>query len=305
MIMTMETFMDIPTLKDFCNHPDYENSLHRIEELNARERLNLNLNLFPFFEQLGTSENEESYRKIQGFINSTLAIKDENVLLPVELYVWRMSDALPDDSLRDGSLFWFELINDFFQGKGPEEMADNLAKVKDYRDKAYKYITNFGEAVRAHAAGFANPSGLRQTFAGNSDLVNDFRRFIFDKLQLRFKLKGVMNNYPDFQYMVQRLISLFYLADVQICYNLNLLEGAAPDDREYIDLEQIVYLNGCDYFITNNKKYLRLINECSFADLKGRAISLDTFMEWLKSENFNPEKKALVFVSRLDFEIEE
>jgi len=303
--MIIETVMDISTLEEFCDHPDYESNLQRLEELNARDSLNLNVNLFPLFQKISSGEGMESFTKLQKFINSTLSIKDDNLLLPVELYVWRMSDALPDDSLRDGTAFWFDLLNDFYRGKGIDDMSGGLKKVADYWDHSLRYISNFADAVKEHTAGFKNPESARQTFQSNTDVLNDFRRFIFDKLQLRFKLKGIMNNYPDFQYMVQRLISLFYLSDVQICHNLNILEGQESTLDDYVNLEQLVYLNGCDYFVTNDRKIIDLVNNCPFADLKGRIISLDDFIDWLKSEKFQVEKKALVYVSRLGFEIQE
>ena len=130
-------------------------------------------------------------------------------------------------------------------------------------------------------------------FKNNTNDRKHFLSVIYSNLLKRFGIKSDKDN---------KLISLIYLANLYIYYDSILAENNLPRKSDFVDLEQAVYLDCCDYILTNDGNYRSLINDCPFIDLYGRAICLDEFIEKIESREFAMLKRAPYNIKNIKYE---
>ncbi len=83
--------------------------------------------------------------------------------------------------------------------------------------------------------------------------------------------------------------SIRYKIDVWMSYLWKIYhEGKEPDVGDYFDLEQVIYLDAMDYYISNDGSFLSLLKRSGNLELQNRCISLDEFCQMLSSENIPP-----------------
>lgn len=92
-----------------------------------------------------------------------------------------------------------------------------------------------------------------------------------------------------FHSMYHNFHSFRYWVNYRITYENKLFEGWNPKRSDYLDWQQVVYLNIMDYIVTEDKGFRAILNECAHEEKSKVAMSYDEFMRQLSEL---PSKRA-------------
>jgi hypothetical protein len=111
--------------------------------------------------------------------------------------------------------------------------------------------------------------------------------------------KGFCRHYPvaseTYQLTLDQALGCFPIfrawVDIQMVYHNQMIFGNRnPEPQDYLDIEQTVYVNVFDYFVTEEKRIHRMVEQTQNIELQGRFIRFDNFLFYL--EHGLPAKRA-------------
>lgn len=87
----------------------------------------------------------------------------------------------------------------------------------------------------------------------------------------------------DREEIVRRLPSLVQFCEVyRTLQRKRVIEGHNPQPGDFFDVERVIYLDLCDYIVSDDRRFRNLLNDAGTSDLCGRAIELEEFLEHLE-----------------------
>ena len=302
---TIEILLDNNAIKDIANLSEYENILGRLDELSKSAQLRTHFNLHSFIEQIEGPRVEEHFKKAQARVQKAAEICNKSLLLPEEPYLKECLGSIGSKEVIEEINHWKGILNDFCNCTNFEEFEGRLGPLRNFtlNDKRewYDYGLSIKKKVSSYVESIKSDDTKIIPFYDTNKL-RIFRQTIFNNLIQRHNLKWVQKLYPKQEEFVKKAISLCYQSDIYIYYfYLRDFEGHKSKQSDYVDLAQVIYLDKCDYIVTNDKNYRNLINKCPFCDLKGRAISLDELLEQLKKLDFRMPKRAIYNMCTISF----
>jgi hypothetical protein len=108
----------------------------------------------------------------------------------------------------------------------------------------------------------------------------------------------------DPKVLFQRLPSVEYFFDVYLHFvRRGVHNKRKVKSGDYVDMDQVFYLNVADYLVTRDKALRSLVNECGNDALKSRAISPEEFIDLLHKPIIvprAPEAFAVLCVPKAD-----
>ncbi len=132
----------------------------------------------------------------------------------------------------------------------------------------------------------------------NSDIEMSFREKFAKILLHDLNLDLAANSYGIIG-TLDRLPSVNYYVDCHFGLLKKYHQGMLPKGSDAIDMDYIFYLDLFDYIITNDGSFRNTLNTCGNVDLKGRAISLQDFLD----SHTKLTKRAILRDSAQDLEI--
>jgi hypothetical protein len=292
----IEVLIDNNALVDLCSEKEYPNYLTSINELRATGILSLNFSIYPFLEQIEGIIDDRTFDKVKSLIIQAGRVSGGRLLLPTEYHLRKAIDILPEQELKSEAKYWSNILSMFGSFKNYDEFKSNLGALQVYLNKSKNWIYGGAQNVQDFTMKFIKSQkgrGQLAHFFANEQQLIEFRQFIFNILLKRFNLTTVRDIYPNIHQFDERVISVTYLANIYICYYERIYRGRAVKKSDHIDLEQIIYMDACDYLLTNDKYYRDLINACEYSDLTGRAISLKEFIGIIIKRPISFEKRAV------------
>ncbi|MDH4156328.1 MAG: hypothetical protein OEW00_03515 [candidate division Zixibacteria bacterium] len=157
-------------------------------------------------------------------------------------------------------------------GSAQSFISDELKALSDLavkgREVVFKNLSNTGT------------DGAKE-FLSSTNSESFFRIFlpqIIERFKLESELSGLSAD------TVQRKVpSLRQFSDVFRTLQLKRLTGNKKIDlNDYFDVQKVVYLDKCDYLITDDRRLRVLFKEANCSDLWGRAIPMQKAKEHIK-----------------------
>lgn len=187
------------------------------------------------------------------------------------------------------------------------DLCFKIANSKQYEDIKYE-VENLKSYVKKFEDSWLESTVTTKDFAlslGESKL-QQFRRPEVADLRLLHLWKAFCTRFPvvaetkslSVDQALGKLPSFREWVDVHVIYQDQMIfEGRNPKKQDYLDLEQVVYLNIIDYFVTEEKWLRRLIKQTNNIGLKDRFITLNEFRTFLAGPL--PPKRAMEPIDRI------
>lgn len=240
-------------------------------------------NLFELVQGINSEDDFQTQHKA---ISAMVSLSDNKVLEDAKMHVQKavcrnlghkepLSDYFYYDTARDfcnaasldairGNLIeWQEYLNDFYTKRGvphTEELKLELSKIHKG-----EYVTPGGEVITG------------DTFLGAAT-----EGTLWPAIKKRFNIESLVEGVPSSE-IIPKVLPIGYYYSVYIGYYRKLGEdGRNPVSSDFVDIEQIVYLDTMDFFIYEDKKFEEVLNRSLLPELKLKCLSLESFIEVLQ-----------------------
>jgi len=252
--------------------------------------------LINFYEYLKGINNDSILRKRQNYMKAIKKITvGGSIFLNPTSHVQYFTNQITTDQAKNEADFFIKMINLFLSLKNYRDYEDSFKELlKDVNSRIEEIIAGY-KSMRDILVGTKrgySKDGLKDVFKNRfskSPLKEDYE-ILAPNIISRFKLKLDLKN-KDISIELSKYPSINYFIDVYWKYIGQLIfNEREPAWGDYFDLEQMVYLNIADYFVTNENRVRLWINENHNPELRGRALSPEKFINIL--DNSIIEKKA-------------
>ena len=287
-----EICFDNNALQGICHHPNYEDHLQRIKELRARSKVQCHFNFINFAEQL-VGVNEKYFSDVQRIFRRGYSISGGNILLRPVVHLRGMLHApayfnrLNMKQVRREGEWCIEIYRSLCQAAC---LADVIGVLEPLKNLFNEDRTEARKRSQKIKKGMENQSTLYPDERTRIDsMVQAFSNEI-----VRHQ---ILNSQKDRSRMIAKslliaLPSVRYYVEIYMEYYDRMFAGKSPKLGDYYDLEQIFYLDRCDYFITEDRALSSLINGSRNDELRGRAITLTDFLNACVHDEFPLPKRA-------------
>ena len=275
-----------------ADHPDFDSI---IEKLNSRRPLFIpHFTFVNFFEYLKMVHDKESLCRAQGYVRKVKSITLGGSILPdVKLHVRAAAGIASEEQLTDDMKQFLSGMNMFLRIKGIDEFSEVVAPAlsKDM-DRVSRIVAGYR---RSDEISRKVLKSLRQ-----SRKVDSFKKGLSlgaDSVSVRSFLKGAVKRFGlvdgaggfSSAKLLETVPSIRYYSSVFLHYSRqSALVKRDAKDSDYIDMEQVGYLNVADYIVTGDRFLQDLINHCGEEDLVGRAISPLKFLDMIDDNSIGP-----------------
>lgn len=292
----IEILFDNNAFQLFHKRDDYEHYVRKLTKLYNEKKLRIHFNLHNFIEQIEGTDSESAFKWAQKTVNQAGRISNKNFLIPPDLYLQKAIGVASTNEIMEDGEFWMKTFSEFVKLKSLGDFEDFLRQLKDYTIKSKQNIYEGNKDIKKQIELFKRENKIKNFknyIVKNAGNLGFLQKMFFDVFIEKYKLALGRKLCPSDNAFVKKLVSLCYLSDVYICYNLELSDGRNPKLGDFVDFEQVIYLDCCDYIVTNNTSdYFIWFDNYAFANLANRALTLDMFLELIYSDNFLNTKKA-------------
>lgn len=170
------------------------------------------------------------------------------------------------------------------------QIEPNIAPI---RNLLMKWQKEWADSVNFIKSSFRNTFGFEQK---DEVLMSKAKKFVADEWIAR-RAKRAWNSFCQHYSLPQELehlplnraITKFhsfrYWVDYRITYENKLFfDNKKPSPSDYLDWEQIVYLNIMDYLVTDDRELITILNECKNSELNKVSIRFSEFLDCLKGK---------------------
>jgi hypothetical protein len=252
------------------------------------------LTFINFFEYLKLVKDDASLKRAQDYVRKLKAITLGGSILPLaELHVQYTAGLIGRERLETDVRTLLKNMNTFLK-------MQSFADFKDlFEPSLEKDIARISEIVAGYE-GMKEPTLEVLREFREQKKVDDFKRWLSLKAQREYletfterAIRRFGLSFSQFSNNIdvvfRSLPSVRYYVAVYLHYVKQLTLGKRkPKPSDYIDLEQVVYLNVADYLVTRDGFLRDLINNSGEPDLKGRAISPREFIAMLGDTHVEP-----------------
>lgn len=279
---------DTNALSYIADHPEYDEVILKLTS--RRQRLIPHLTFINFFEYLKLVKDDQSLKQAQKYVKKLKRITLGGHIFPVaKLHVQAAVGVVGQDRLLSDVRELLTAMNVFLK-------LDTFAAFMGV------FLPNLGadkNRIREIVEGYQDSNDLvlgvlRQARAQKA--VDSFKRWLSLNAQdeyVRAFVSGAVKRFGitldqfgnDVKCLLEASPSIRYFASVYLHYvRQQTLNDRLPRPSDYLDLEQVVYLNVADYFVTRDGFLRDLVNGCGEEDLEGRAITPEEFVRMLQTE---------------------
>ena len=240
-------------------------------------------NLFELVQGINTEDN---FRTQQKAISEMASLSDNKVLEDPKMHVQKavcrylgLKEPISDyyyhdiarnirnapslDAIRINLIQWQEYLNYFYTKRWvPQTEKLKLELLKIHRGE---YVTPGGEVITV------------DKFVG---AVTE--ETLWPAITERFEIVSLVVGVPHSEIIPKVLPILFYYS-VCIGYYRKLAEGGRkPVSSDFVDIEQVVYLDTIDFFVYEDAKFKEVLNRSLFPELNRKCLNLEDFIEVLE-----------------------
>lgn len=222
-------------------------------------RLVLHISPLTYREQI-KGVNKDCFQKVQSLFKTAYELTQRGHILPEpQLHVGFIAGITPLAEMKEDVGLNIRLLRELVIAPNYQDWVVRFEELKSYVQKVYAGIHT----------GTTRPSG---------EIPRDA---VYTGLLRRYKLESMAAT-PAGREKMEKLTSLRYLITVHHYYYETILATRAPMSGDWIDLEQVIYLNIADYILSRDRKYCDLLNNCGNDALRGRMMKPDVFLRGLK-----------------------
>ncbi|MCP4705898.1 MAG: hypothetical protein GY865_14965, partial [candidate division Zixibacteria bacterium] len=255
----IEIILDNNALQYICEPERYDRILKRLNKLYNDGILSMHFNNIVFLEQI-IGLNRKYFKEAQQFIRDASKVFHKSLLLHPQKYVEDcILNLSNEDKLKEDRIVR-TLIQEFCNYKSYDEASNNIGKYRDFHSRIKDKIFSGDMKIFKY---------MQAKKKDNTDLVfnkNTKDLFVFGDMIWRVLLKSYnleqKTRYIPGKVLEKRLVSLCYLRDLLVYHQKIMFEGTKPSPGDEADYKQVVYLNTCDYIITNDRKFREKLNNC-------------------------------------------
>lgn len=232
---------------------------------------------------------EIHYEKCRDEIKLASVITDKHLLENPWDHVRRSAYAFAQKPFKEPDLSFLNLCREIvvFSYRQIEQ------RIAPIRDLLMKWQKDWADSLNGIKSSFRNDFGFLQR---EKVLTSKAKRFVEDEWITRrtkrawksfcqhYSLPRELENWP-----LDRALTVFhsfrYWVDYRLTYEKKLLfDNKKPSPSDYLDWEQIVYLNIMDYLVTNDRGLITILNECKNRELNKVSMRFKEFLDCLKGK---------------------
>jgi len=296
-VKKIEVLVDNNALEKLSAHHDYDQIQLCLNELYGQGKLRIFFSFRTFQEQLAGINSEYILKeKAQRWVKQAAIICKKFLLVPDTIHVRRSARSISENEYVTCWTNGQNMLRDFCEcpnliayNKAFRVLANDFISAKDEWYKTSQKIFAYGK----HKTKYNRQNGVNMVFASSEEDLQEFRNMIFNNLITRFDLNTNASLYRKPLDFVKAVPSLSILTDILTFYYERVyLEKQKIKQGDYVDIFQSVFLDACDYILTEDKNYRDLINKCPYSNYSGRAMSLEEFIEAVFNATFPLIKRA-------------
>lgn len=219
--------------------------------------------------------HEKNFNGLQQMLCEGLELAgEENVLPDPHDYLRFRFLRTPRREQRSDTSRLIAQIHSFLGMKSHSEFVCAFGEV-------VRYVSNEIEKIRASVdqstARMNGHDELKRVL--DPEKIREFSLVFFSSLLQHFRLEdAVVITSP--KNILQTHPSLYYFASLyQILMRKRVFNGAKVRIGDFFDLERVIYLDTCDYLVTDDKALIDLFNNCRTPYMNGRAIRLNKLLD--------------------------
>ncbi len=275
---------DNDALQDLVENPDYQQLLKEIRR--ARERREIEL----YFSQTNMLElvkgvTQGNFRLLQNLLRQAIVLCGRNNLLlsPSHHLKYGLGYLSPRELAQLRANRYYDVLqmfkaNDF--GSFMTSFGKMREKLSSDQDVIWRQASDGVEKIRKmnNKAGQGKPENWLLSESGSSLWI----QLSYEALLQLFGLEDAVSGLSREQ-VQERLPSLVQYAEAFRSLNhRRVVKRFRVEKGDYFDIQKVVYLDLCDYIISNDGRFVDVLNEAGTADLVGRAIKLEDFIRHLE-----------------------
>jgi len=279
----IEVFFDNSALKMLFSRADFDSFAGKVKSLGRRQKLRVWFSFVNFQERL-LGANQHNFGKVQTFLKRAYKLTGGAILLAPEPHLKMLTTGLPwlnvltEDQVAREVSFWTELFRALIKCTTFDEFRKIAEPIKNY-------IVNFKADIQQGAEGLkqemsnsrmgAISRNGKLVFAKNPQELLRFRQQLF---LMKLNSWHVIKEGTDLDLKQLTLLfpSVLYSVDVNLHYYSRMFSGSiTPKSSDHFDFEQVIYLDRCDYMVTEDRHLIGLTENCGNPELSGRAILFD------------------------------
>jgi len=265
---------------------------NRIIKLSNTGKISFRFSPIAFYEQLAGVNSKESLANAQNTVKNaySLTAAGHFLLDPVFHLKRNLSLVSKNDVINKGKM-WVETFRIFIKCTNVNDFHENFGEMQsilsNQLDIIFKKSSELAQEGR-NSIDFESRRSFK-LFLKDRHFRNYLRKSIFESTIDHFNLSSARNYYKLSK--VLRLIpSILYFVDTRLYLNWKYAAGRNPRSSDYFDLEQLIYLDICDYILTMDGGLIDILDNCGNNGLRNRALRLDFFKS--DSNIANLQKRA-------------
>lgn len=271
---------DNDAIEHLVNRDTFEQHRQNIARVSDRQEVVVHFSRTNLLELI-KGATERNFRRLQTLLRQAYALggRHNMLLSPSHHLRWGLGRA-DQETLNQ----WYnDLYNDVFQmfkAANFQEFQALYSKAIASLNRGNVAILEKAMEVKQSAQGM--PDSEKKEFA--DDFLSEkgsslFFDLVYPSILEQFNLQDEVSGL-DREEVVRRLPSLIQFCDVyRSLMRKRIIDGRIPKKGDYFDIQKVVYLDWCDYIVSDDRKFRVLLNEAGTSDLVGRAIPLSKFLE--------------------------
>ena len=297
--------IDTNIFKDLLEHPNIESILELINDPN--NSVVPHLSIVNFWENLNGIIDDVSLRNAQACIKRAKYITKGGSILPTpRAHIQQQTGQIKTDDLFREAKGILDHINTFIGlvdyenykivfHKHLSEMYNTINKIVDGYEKTRKSALclklDYRDRDKVMGDGSRKFSKYFKNYLDRQPDYEIYESFI-PKMIKRYGLK-LQYSGNDQENFLRHFPSIKNIIDIFWAYFRKLtFEGRKPIISDYFDIEQTVYLDFANYFVTEDKKLRDVLESTGNQYLQDIVIDLGEFISRLETNNF-PRKSML------------
>lgn len=281
----------------------YDEILAAVTRLRQTESARFHFSFYNFCERiLGIGHGH--FEEIRDYLRNSNRLTQGQLLLRHSFHIGSTTGSFPFLITMDKERVllelqnWVDFLNDLDKCSNEQEaiaLAEPLQKLI-LEDKTASF-SGF-ESIRGAMQSFKNEARFKNksaVFCSSEEDRLNLRANLFLKKLSSLNLLQIHSELGDEEIanLTTVCVSIIYQADVYISYFQEVFSSQLkPDKGDWLDFEYIIYLDRCDYLVTNDRRFRGIIGRAGITELNDRLISTDEFCKSVIGPTFALAKRA-------------
>ena len=272
---------DNDAIEHLVRSDTFEEHRQEIQRASNRQDLMMHLSRTNVLE-IVKGVTERNFRRLQMLLRQAYAFGGRRNLLlsPSHHLKWGLGRVDPH-TLNEWYNSFYNDVFQLFKAANYPEFQERYAKVSASLDRGNDAIWNNAKDVKQAILAKLDSKAKKKSAdwflspEGSSLFFDLMYSTVLQQFNLGDDVIGL-----EREEVVRRLPSLVQFCDTfRTLQRKRIIEGHNPQKGDYFDIQKVVYLDLCDYIVSDDRRFRALVDAAGTSDLFGRAIPLSKFLQ--------------------------